>query len=158
MHHCGRRPETPRGSALEGLRPPCCTTDPRRERLPTRLLVANGRSRCHRASTLMPRVPVLRQTDAPACPRSSDDPHHMAVCSVGARLSRTSTKGKRRIHPLAGSYRQVLQMHRGSTHHQHPLRIGRPFLHRHHPPIWDPQRHHHRQRHSVHGQKVIGLL
>ena len=104
LHHRGRRPETRRGPTLGGLWPPCCSTDPRRERLPTRLLLANGRSRCHRTRTIMLWVPVLRQTDASARPRSSDDPHHLAVCGVGARFSRTSTKGERRVHPLVGGH------------------------------------------------------
>jgi hypothetical protein len=32
------------------------------------------------------------------------------------------------------------------------------FFHQHHPSLWGPKLHHHRQRHPVHRQKVLGLL
>jgi hypothetical protein len=41
---------------------------------------------------------------------------------------------------------------------QYQVRTGGGVLHKHHPSLWSPKLHHHRQRHPVHRQKVPGLL
>ena len=82
----------------------------------------------------------------------------MIPSGVGPRPRGPSLEGSRRAHPFAGGHRQVLQVDRGSTHHEHPVRAGCPLLHRHNLPVRDTQRHHHRQWHTVHQQRVNGLL
>jgi ribonuclease HI len=50
------------------------------------------------------------------------------------------------------------QVDRGPTPKQHQVRTGGGILHQHHPSLWGPKLHHHRQWHPVHRQKVPGLL
>jgi hypothetical protein len=52
----------------------------------------------------------------------------------------------------------ILQVDRSQTPKQHQVRTGGGVLHQHHPSLWGPELHHHRQRHPVHRQKVPGLL
>jgi hypothetical protein len=58
----------------------------------------------------------------------------------------------------AGRHRQILQVDRGSTPNQHQVRAGGGVLHQHHPSLWGPELHHHRQWHTVHWEEVPGLL
>jgi hypothetical protein len=41
---------------------------------------------------------------------------------------------------------------------QHQIRAGGGVLYKHHPSLWGPKLHHHRQRHAVHWGKVPRLL
>ena len=61
-------------------------------------------------------------------------------------------------HAPIGRHRQILQVDRGPTPKQHQVRAGGGVLHQHHPSLWGPELHHHRQWHPVHRQKVPGLL
>jgi hypothetical protein len=47
---------------------------------------------------------------------------------------------------------------RGLTLNQHQVRAGSGVLHQHHPSLWGPELHHHRQWHTVHWEEVSGLL
>jgi ribonuclease HI len=58
----------------------------------------------------------------------------------------------------AGRHRQILQVDRGPTLNQHQVRAGGGVLHKHHPSLWGPELHHHRQWHAVHWEEVPGLL
>jgi hypothetical protein len=58
----------------------------------------------------------------------------------------------------AGRHRQILQVDRGPTLNQHQVRAGNCILHKHHPLLWGPELHHHRQWHTVHWEEVPGLL
>jgi ribonuclease HI len=62
------------------------------------------------------------------------------------------------LHAPAGRHRQILQVDQGPTLNQHRVRAGGDVLHKHHPPLWCPRLHHHRQRHIVHWEKVPRLL
>jgi hypothetical protein len=62
------------------------------------------------------------------------------------------------LHSPSRGGQQVLQVDRGSTHRQRPLRRGGIFLHRHHLPLRHTQHDHHRQRHSVHREDNPQLL
>jgi hypothetical protein len=58
----------------------------------------------------------------------------------------------------AGRHRQILKVDRGPTPNQHQVRAGSGVLHQHHPSLWGPELHHHRQWHVVHWEEVPGLL
>jgi hypothetical protein len=106
----------------------------------------------------LPRVSILREADPPARSGSTDNTHHLVVCCVGSGPRRSLAEGTRGLHAPAGRHRQILQVDRGPTPKQHQVRIGDGVLHQHHPSLWGPELHHHRQRHPVHRQKVPGLL
>ena len=82
----------------------------------------------------------------------------MAVCRVGTRPRWSAEEGARGLHPLAGGGRQILQVDRGSTHRQDQIRASSSILHRHRLQVRGPELDHHRQRHPVHGQEVLGVL
>ena len=67
----------------------------------------------------------------------------MAFRRVGIGPRRTATEGARGLHPLAGGNRQVLQVDRGSTHHQDQIRVGRAVLHQHNLQVRGPELNHH---------------
>jgi hypothetical protein len=70
---------------------------------------------------LLPRVSILRETDAPARSGPADDTHHLVVCSVGSGPRRSLAKGTRELHAPAGRHRQILQVDRGPTLNQHQV-------------------------------------
>ena len=115
--------------------------------------------------SLMPSSSFVRATDATSTPsrptassRSTNDTHHLAIHSMGPRPRKPSPKSGWWVYPSAGGHRQILKIDRGSTHHEHSLQASCPLRHRHNPLIWDTQHRHHRQWHTVHWQKVLGLL
>src|SRR6185503_17659714 len=57
-----------------------------------------------------------------------------------------------------GSVRQILQVDRGSTHRQDQIRAISPILFRHRLQVRGPELDHHRQRHPVHRQEILGVL
>jgi hypothetical protein len=85
---------------------------------------------------------VLRKADGHACPGPIDNPNHLALGYVGIRPCRSSIEGARGLYAPAGRRRQVLQMDRGSTPRQHPVRAGSGVLHEHYPSLRGPQLHH----------------
>jgi hypothetical protein len=103
-------------------------------------------------------VSILRKVDPPARSASANNTHHLVICCVGSGPCRSLAEGTRGLHAPAGCHRQILQVDRGQTPKQHQVRIGGGILHQHHPSLWGPELHHHRQRHPVHWQKVPGLL
>ena len=56
-----------------------------------------------------------------------------ALCCVAPRHGGAAPTSARGLHASPRSGRQVLQVDRGSTHRERPLRGGRSVLHRHHP-------------------------
>jgi hypothetical protein len=103
-------------------------------------------------------VSILRKTDTPARSGPTNNTHHLAVCCVGSGPRRSLAEGTRGLHAPAGRYRQILQVDRGPTPKQHQVQVGGGVLHQHHPSLWGPELHHHRQRHLVHWQEVPTLL
>jgi ribonuclease HI len=123
-----------------------------------------------KASTGRPRWPTPLGLYAPArgvnstrdkrtCPlRPSDNTHHLVVCCMGSGPRRSLAEGTRGLLAPAGRHRQILQVDRGPTPNQHQVRAGGGVLHQHHPSLWGPELHHHRQWHPVHWEEVPGLL
>ena len=107
LYHRRGRSKVSRRSALRGLWPPRGPQDPRLHFL-TRILLANGCRRCHRARSLMSWMPILCQANPPPGPRHVDDPHHLVIRSLGPRPRGTTPKDDRRVHAPAGSHWQVL--------------------------------------------------
>jgi hypothetical protein len=101
---------------------------------------------------------ILRKTDAPARSGPPDDTNHLAVRRVGSGPRRSLAEGTRGLHAPTGRHRQILQVNRSPTLNQHRVRVGGSVLHKHHPPLWGPKLHHHRQRHTVHWEKVPRLM
>jgi hypothetical protein len=77
---------------------------------------------------------------------------------MGSGPRRSLTEGTRGLLAPAGRHRQILQVDRGPTLNQHRVRAGGGVLYKHHPSLWGPKLHHHRQWHAVHWEKVPGLL
>ena len=83
--------------------------------LPTRFLLAYGPMQRGGNCPRMQGLPVLCKTNPPASPSPSDHSHNMAICRVGPRHGRTTTKRTRRFYPPTCRNRQVHQMDRGKT-------------------------------------------
>jgi hypothetical protein len=107
--------------------------------------------------TLLPRVSILRETDAPARSNPANNTHHLVVCRMGSGPRRSLVEGTRGLLAPAGRHRQILQVDRGPTLNQHRVRAGSGVLYKYHPSLWGPKLHHHRQWHAVHWEKVPGL-
>ena len=137
MYHCRGGPSPALGLARRRLQAPCGASDACRKCFPLRILLADGGRRCHQASTLLRRMSVLCSTNTSPGPGPPNHPHHMAICRMGARHGRASTKGPRRLHPSTGINRQVLQMDRGSSDQSNQIRASGAVLHRHYPQVWD---------------------
>jgi hypothetical protein len=103
-------------------------------------------------------VSILRETDAPARSSPADNTHHLVVCSVGSGPRRSLAEGTRGFLAPAGRHRQILQVDRSPTLNQHQVRAGGGVLHKYHQSLWGPKLNHHRQWHTVHWEKVPGLL
>jgi transposase InsO family protein len=43
----------------------------------------------------------------------------------------------------------------GPTPNEHQVQAGGGVLHQHHPSLWGPELHHHRQRHPIHWKKFL---
>jgi hypothetical protein len=80
-----------------------------------------------------------------------------SICCVGSRPRRSLAEGTGGLLAPAGRHRQILQVDRGPTPNQHQVRAGSGVLHKHHPSLWGPKLHHHRQRHVVHLEEVAGV-
>jgi hypothetical protein len=124
MHIHHRRIGAIARDTLGGLWSPCSTSSPRRERLPTRLLLADRGGRRHYDFTLLPRVSILRKTDAPARSGPTDNTHHLAVCCMGSGPHRSLAEVTRGLLAPAGRHRQILQVDRGP---EREMCLG-PFL------------------------------
>jgi hypothetical protein len=112
-----------------------------------------------KVSTGRPRWPMPpARSDTPARSGPADNTHHLNVCRVGFGPRRSLVEGTRGLLAPAGRHRQILQVDRGPTPNQHQVRAGGGVLHKHHPSLWDPELHHHRQWHVVHWEEVCGLL
>jgi hypothetical protein len=158
MHiHCPRVRAVTRNT-LGGLQSPCSTSSHRGKRFPTRFLLANRSGRRHQDCTLLPRVPILRKTVAPARSSPADNTYHLVFRYVGSGPRRSLVEGTRGLQAPAGRHRQILQVDRGSTPNQHQVRAGGGVLHKYHPSLWGPKLNHHRQWHVVHWEEVPGLL
>jgi hypothetical protein len=59
---------------------------------------------------LLPGVPILCETDAPARLGPTDNTHHLAVCCVGSGPHRSLAEGTRGLLAPAGHRRQILQV------------------------------------------------
>jgi hypothetical protein len=68
----------------------------------------------------------------------------------GVWTSSVLAEGTQGLLAPAGRHRQILQVDRGLTLNQHQVRAGSGVLHKHHPSLWGPELHHHRQWHAVH--------
>jgi ribonuclease HI len=77
-------------------------------------------------------------------------------CGSGPR--RSLAEGTRGLLAPAGRHRKILQVDRGPTPNQHQVRASGGVLHKHHPSLWGPELHHHREWHAVHWEEVPGLL
>jgi hypothetical protein len=108
--------------------------------------------------SLLPRVSILCETDAPARSDPADNTYHLVVCRMGSGPHRSLAEGTRGLHAPAGRHRQILQVGRGPTLNQHRVQAGGGVLHKYHPSLWGPKLHHHRQWHAVHWEKVPRLL
>jgi transposase InsO family protein len=92
-----RRPRTRAvtRNTLGGLRSPCSTSGPRGKRFPTRFLLADRGGRRYKDCTLLPRMPILRETDAPARSDPANNTYHLVVCRMGSGPHRPLTEGTR---------------------------------------------------------------
>jgi hypothetical protein len=77
---------------------------------------------------------------------------------MGSGPRRSLAEGTRGLQAPVGRHRQILQVDRSLTLNQHRVRAGGGVLHKHHPSLWGPELHHHRQWHAVHWEEVPGLL
>jgi hypothetical protein len=68
---------------------------------------------------LLQRMTVLRKADPSLSLCPANHPHHLAFRRLGARLGRTPKENDQGLHPLARRHRQIFQVDRGLTHHQH---------------------------------------
>jgi hypothetical protein len=64
---------------------------------------------------LLPRVPILRKTDAPARSNPADNTYDLAFRCVRSGPRRSLAEGTRGLQAPAGRHRQILQVDRGST-------------------------------------------
>jgi hypothetical protein len=138
MHiHCPRARAVTRNT-LGGLWSPCSTSSPHGKHLLTRFLLANRNGRRHQDCTLLPGVPILRKTDAPAHSSPVDHTYHLAFRCVVSGPRRSLAEGTRGLQAPAGRHRQILQVDRGPTLNQHQVRAGGGVLHKYHPSLWVP--------------------
>jgi hypothetical protein len=78
---------------LGGLRAPRSASDPRWQRLQSRVLLANCSSRRYQDHAVLPRLPVLNEADTYASSGPSDDPNNVVIRGVGIGSHRPSAKG-----------------------------------------------------------------
>jgi hypothetical protein len=70
-----------------------------------RILLADRSRQHHQDRVILPRLPVLRKTDAYASLGPRDDPDHLALRSVGVRSCLSSTKGTQGLCAPTGRHR-----------------------------------------------------
>jgi hypothetical protein len=90
------RKRNPKRNPLRLLQQPCSLKDTGRQNFPYQVLLASL-ERCRRTSQIVQRVPNVRKTSTCSSIRPNLHPSCLAVRMLGARSSRTTQKGQRRI-------------------------------------------------------------
>jgi ribonuclease HI len=148
----------------------CCKRYTRGLAVTTQHLEPSWETLSNKVSTSRPRWPTPLGLYAPAkgvnstqdrrtCPlrpyKQYPSPGRL-LCGVSTSL--VPCRRHRGLLAPAGHHRQILQVDRGPTPNQHQVRAGDGVLHKHHPSLWGPELHHHRQWHTVHWEEVPELL